>query len=215
MMLNSSKIMSAIIENVTLSRMCKGRRNLNTSVIVRARPGRFLKPRDISTSAIKRGGCSQKREQATSTTAFWTSIPVWRRSSINTMRCLVGCTTGDFSTMWYLQAVYPELSTMVTMGISMSAGIMTSMALETFMLRYGRDSLSWKAAIKTATGMSMISMLAMEVAENLVDYTLTGGSIDLASPSFWMSAGLAAFAGFLFPLPYNYFRLRTYGKSCH
>ena len=89
------------------------------------------------------------------------------------------------------------------------------MALETLMLRYGRDSLSWKAARNTATGMSMISMIAMEAAENVVDYTLTGGSVDLASLSFWMSAGCATIAGFLFPLPYNYFRLRRYGSSCH
>ena len=58
-------------------------------------------------------------------------------------------------------------------------------------------------------------MVAMELAENVVDYSLHGGLVDLASLSFWTSAACAAVAGFLFPLPYNYFRLRMYGKSCH
>jgi len=89
------------------------------------------------------------------------------------------------------------------------------MILETTLLHLGRDRLPWKVAAKTATGMSMISMLAMEAAENTVDYTLTGGCVDVGSPYFWMAAGLSALAGFLVPLPYNYFRLRAYRMSCH
>ncbi|KIW30203.1 uncharacterized protein PV07_05962 [Cladophialophora immunda] len=146
---------------------------------------------------------------------FWVSIPTWKRSSVNTLRCLIGCTTGDFSAMWYLQSAYPELGTVTTMGLSMSAGIMSSIVLETTLLRFGRDRLPWNVAARTATGMSMISMLAMEVAENTVDYTLTGGCVDLGSPYFWTAAGSAAVAGFLVPLPYNYFRLKKYSKSCH
>ena len=61
----------------------------------------------------------------------------------------------------------------------------------------------------------MISMLAMEVAENFVDYSLTGGVVDLSSSRFWFAAGLALVAGYVTPLPYNYMRLRRYGLSCH
>ena len=63
--------------------------------------------------------------------------------------------------------------------------------------------------------MSVISMLAMEMAENLVDYTLTGGVVDLDSGRFWFAAGLALVAGYLTPLPYNYARLHRYRRSCH
>ena len=97
----------------------------------------------------------------------------------------------------------------------MAAGITTSIVLETTLLHLGRDSLPWNAAFRTATGMSMISMLAMEVTENAVDYSLTGGTVDFASPYFWSAAGAAIVAGFLVPLPYNYYRLRRYNKSCH
>jgi len=160
--------------------------------------------------------CPKKKTPAvTAGEGFWTSTPMWKRSGVNTVRCLVGCTTGDFSTMWYLQSAYPELSIVTTMSLSMAAGIMTSILLETTLLHLGRDRLPWKVATRTATGMSLISMLAMEVAENTVDYSLTGGCVDLGSTYFWMAAGSSALAGFLVPLPYNYFRLRSHGKSCH
>lgn len=89
------------------------------------------------------------------------------------------------------------------------------MLLETVLLRIGRDGLSWPAAAKTAAGMSLISMLTMETAQNAVDYHLTGGAVDLADPWFWTAAAVSVGVGFLAPLPYNYVRLRRYGKSCH
>lgn len=70
-------------------------------------------------------------------------------------------------------------------------------------------------ATRTAMGMSMVSMVAMEVTENIVDYHLTGGVVDLGNPRFWLAAVLSMTAGYLAPLPYNYLRLRKYGKACH
>lgn len=58
-------------------------------------------------------------------------------------------------------------------------------------------------------------MLTMEMAENAVDYSLTGGVVDLTSPAFWGAAAVSITAGLLAPLPYNYHRLRRYGKACH
>jgi hypothetical protein len=96
-----------------------------------------------------------------------------------------------------------------------AGGVATSLLLETTLLRFGRDALSWATAARTAAGMSLISMLAMETAENLVDYHLTGGVIQLDSPQFWAAAAVSVGAGFLAPLPYNYTRLRKFGKACH
>ena len=151
------------------------------------------------------------------TPQFWLSRPHWRRASINTLRCLLGCTMGDFSVMWYLQTLQAApLSTSTTMGLSMGAGLLTSFTLETVLLRLGRDKISsWPMAARTAAGMSLVSMLAMETAENLVDWHLTGGKVDLADWRFWRAAGLAMMAGFLTPLPYNYAKLRRWGKGCH
>lgn len=61
--------------------------------------------------------CGSKAAPKMTSTAFWAASPTWRRAAVNTTRCLVGCTTGDFSTMWFLQSQFPDLS----MGITMSA----------------------------------------------------------------------------------------------
>ena len=89
------------------------------------------------------------------------------------------------------------------------------MAFETTLLRYSRDRLSWPIAAKTAAGMSFISMLTMETVQNISDYHLTGGVVDVTSVDFWVAAIVSMGAGYLAPLPYNYVRLRKYGKACH
>jgi hypothetical protein len=96
-----------------------------------------------------------------------------------------------------------------------ASGLTTSMFLETVLLHLGRDRLPWLAAARTAAGMSLISMLTMEAAENAVDFHLTGGVVAIDSPAFWSAAAVSMAAGFLAPLPYNYIRLRKYGKACH
>ena len=89
------------------------------------------------------------------------------------------------------------------------------MILETVLLRLGRDKLTWPVAARTAAGMSLVSMLAMETVQNMVDYHLTGGVVALQDPQFWIAALVSLGAGYLAPLPYNYMRLRKYGKACH
>jgi hypothetical protein len=65
-------------------------------------------------------------------------------------------------------------------------------------------------AFKTAIGMSLVSMIAMEVAMNVTDVFLTGGAM-----LTWWVVPLMLVAGFITPLPYNYWRLKALGKACH
>jgi len=67
-----------------------------------------------------------------------------------------------------------------------------------------------RLAFKTAIGMSFISMIAMEFAMNLTDVLLTGGAI-----LTWWVIPFMLLAGFVTPLPYNYWRLKKYGVACH
>ena len=66
-----------------------------------------------------------------------------------------------------------------------------------------------KEAFSTATGMSLISMISMEVAMNSVDVYFAGGVLVL-----WVIP-LMLIAGFITPLPYNYYRLKKYNIACH
>ena len=86
-------------------------------------------------------------------------------------------------------------------------GILTSIILETFILS---KQMELRQAFKTAVGMSLISMVSMEMAMNITDVLLTGGAVI----KLWVLPFML-FAGFITPLPYNYWRLKALGKSCH
>lgn len=144
---------------------------------------------------------------------------IWRRAAANTTRCLVGCSIGDLSMLYLLQAYAPEVGLPVAVAASCAAGISTSVALETAVLRATED-LSWSMALRTATGMSMLSMLSMELAENAVEvYFVTDGftasACNVDPAAFWAAVPAAMVAGWLTPLPYNYYMLRKYGRGCH
>jgi hypothetical protein len=96
---------------------------------------------------------------------------------------------------------------MAIMALAMVNGLLTSLALETVILS---RQMALGLALKTALGMSLLSMLAMEAAMNLVDLAVTGGA--QLSPA---AIPLMLLAGFLAPLPYNYWRLKALGKACH
>ena len=134
------------------------------------------------------------------------------------MRCLIGCSAGDLSALYLLQAYAPAVSLPVAVAASCTAGISTSMALETVVLRATED-LTWSTAARTAAGMSLISMVSMELAENFVELYLTtdgfSGAACMSGPAFWQAVPPAMAAGFVTPLPYNYYMLRRYGRGCH
>lgn len=91
----------------------------------------------------------------------------------------------------------------------------SSIILETALLRYGKDRLEILAALKIALSISLVSILSMEAVSNVVDYHLTGGVVAFNDPTFYGAALLSMGAGYLVPLPYNYIRLRKFGKACH
>ena len=139
----------------------------------------------------------------------WRDRAVWRQSANNTKWCLIGCSIGDFGTIAAFQFVFTETgwSAMMIMALAMFNGIMTSIALETFILL---SQMPLYQAFRVAIGMSLISMLSMEDAMNIVDLVLTGG----AKLTWWVIVPMLI-AGFLTPWPYNYWRLKKYGVACH
>jgi hypothetical protein len=58
-------------------------------------------------------------------------------------------------------------------------------------------------------------MLGMELAANASDFMPTGGRVPLSDPFYWMALGVSVGAGFLVPLPYNYWKFKRHGKACH
>ena len=138
----------------------------------------------------------------------WNCRHTWKKSSKNTAWCLLGCSIGDFGTILFFQLtgiLFPVLGIMVLAIIN---GLITSIILETVILI--RQNFSINNAIKTAFGMSFISMISMEIAMNLTDYIITGGAV-----LNWYVIPIMLFVGFITPLPYNYYKLKKYNISCH
>ena len=137
----------------------------------------------------------------------WLCKPTWRRASYNTSWCLLGCSIGDLGTIFYFQTMGSDWPVIWIMSLAIINGLLTSILLETIILA---RQMAFNIALKTAFGMSLISMISMEVAMNLTDFMLTGGAL-----LTWWAVPLMLFAGFITPLPYNYWRLKALGKACH
>ena len=136
----------------------------------------------------------------------WKCKHTWRRSAKNTAWCLLGCSIGDFGTILYFQLTGIPWPTLYIMILAIINGIITSIILETVVL--SRQMIISKA-FKTAIGMSLISMVSMEIAMNAVDWIIMGGA-----KLVWWVIPIMLLAGFLTPWPYNYYRLKKYNIAC-
>ena len=138
----------------------------------------------------------------------WNCKHTWKSSAKNTAWCVLGCAIGDFGTILFFQLSQIPFPVIGIMFLAIINGLITSIILETIILMLQNFSLS--NALKTAAGMSLISMISMEIAMNLTDYILTGGAM-----LTWWVVPIMLTVGFLTPWPYNYWRLKKYGIACH
>ena len=141
-------------------------------------------------------------------TFHWSCKHTWKRSAKNTMWCVIGCSIGDFGTILFFQLTQIPFPILAIMILAIINGLITSIILETIILV--KQGFSFNGALKTASGMSLISMLSMEIMMNLTDYLLTGGAI-----LTWWVIPIMLIVGFLTPWPYNYWRLKKFGINCH
>ena len=110
-----------------------------------------------------------------SSTIDWKHKETWKVSAKNTFWCLLGCAIGDFGTILFFQLSQIPFPLLGIMVLAIINGLITSIILETIILI--RQNFSFINALKTASGMSLISMISMEITMNLTDYLLTGGAI--------------------------------------
>ena len=143
-----------------------------------------------------------------SSTIDWNDTQTWKVSAKNTFWCLLGCAIGDLGTILFFQLSEIPFPLIGIMILAIINGLITSIILETFILI--RQNFSFVDALKTASGMSLISMISMEIMMNLTDYILTGGAI-----LTWWVIPIMLVVGFLTPWPYNYWRLKKFGINCH
>ena len=138
----------------------------------------------------------------------WSCKHTWKRSAKNTMWCVIGCSIGDFGTILFFQLSEISFPVIGIMILAIINGLLTSIALETIILL--RQKFNFTKALQTACGMSLISMVSMEITMNLTDYLLTGGAVIT-----WWVVPIMLAVGFVTPWPYNYFRLKKFNQTCH
>ena len=137
----------------------------------------------------------------------WKCKHTWKRSSYNTLWCLLGCSIGDFGTIAFFQFSNISIPVLSIMILAIINGLITSIILESIILS---SQMRIKEAIQTAMGMSLISMISMEISMNAIDFLIMGeAKLNL------FVLPIMLLAGFLTPLPYNYWRLKALGQACH
>ena len=138
----------------------------------------------------------------------WSCKHTWKTSAKNTLWCVAGCSIGDFGTILFFQLSKIPFPILGIMTLAIINGLITSIILETIILM--KQNFKFQNALKTAMGMSFISMISMEIVMNLTDYLLTGGAM-----LTWWVVPIMLVVGFLTPWPYNYWRLKKFGIACH
>ena len=141
-------------------------------------------------------------------TFHWSCKHTWRKSAKNTMWCVIGCAIGDFGTILFFQLSKIPFPVLGIMTLAIINGLITSIMLETYILM--KQKFDFISALKTACGMSFISMVSMEISMNATDYFLTGGAM-----LTWWVVPIMLIVGFLTPWPYNYWRLKKFNQACH
>ena len=141
-------------------------------------------------------------------TFHWSCKHTWQTSAKNTMWCVIGCAIGDFGTILFFQLSKIPFSVLGIMILAIINGLLTSIMLETYILM--KQKFDFMNALKTACGMSFISMVSMEISMNATDYFLTGGAM-----LTWWVVPIMLMVGFLTPWPYNYWRLKKFNQACH
>ena len=141
-------------------------------------------------------------------TFHWYCKHTWKRSAKNTAWCLLGCSIGDFGTILFFQLSKIPFPVLGIMILAIINGLLTSIMLETYILM--KQKFDFMSALKTACGMSFISMVSMEISMNATDYFLTGGAM-----LTWWVVPIMLTVGFLTPWPYNYWRLKKFNQACH
>ena len=91
----------------------------------------------------------------------WSCKNSWGKSAKNTMWCVVGCSIGDFGTILFFQLTHIPFPVAGIMILAITNGLLTSIILDTVILI--RQNFIFIDALKTACGMSFISMVGMEI----------------------------------------------------
>ena len=119
----------------------------------------------------------------------WFCKHTWGLSAKNTLWCLLGCSIGDFGTILFFQLTKIPFAVMGIMILAIINGLITSIILETIILI--KQNFKFSEALKTALGMSFISMISMEIGNEFGGLSFSGRcKINLVGNTFYVISWL-------------------------
>jgi hypothetical protein len=109
--------MSIVLRPTRFSAPCISKYTLSTCI---ARKAHVKPPITASITSFRHHQTSQAptRPQPLQNLSFWKCRHIWKRATVNTTRCLIGCSMGDLSTMYYLMTYHPTMNAAASMSIS-------------------------------------------------------------------------------------------------
>lgn len=138
----------------------------------------------------------------------------WRGAAKVTLHCLTGCAIGE----WMGLALGLSLGLATAQTVFLAVVLAYASGFTLTLVPLMRGGLSFGQAWKIVWVGEAVSIAAMEIVMNLVDYHL-GGMRRGMSPlhaQYWIAFGAAAVSGYLAAWPVNYALLRSrVKKPCH
>lgn len=138
----------------------------------------------------------------------------WRGAAKITLHCLTGCAIGEWIGLTI--GVTLGLQTMHTIALAVVLAYLSGFALTLIPLL--RSGMRFAEAFKIVWVGEAISIAAMELVMNVVDYHLGGmrRGMSLLHAQYWIAFSAAAVAGYLAAWPVNWWMLkRSIKKACH
>jgi hypothetical protein len=130
-------------------------------------------------------------------------------AAVATLHCLTGCAVGEVLGMVIGQAL--QLSDIVTIALAVTLAFMFGYLFS--MMPLLRGGLSRKKALRVALAADTVSILSMEITDNLIMVVIPGAmSAGLTSMLFWGSLTFSLVVAFIVTVPVNYW-LISRGKG--
>lgn len=138
----------------------------------------------------------------------------WRQAASITLHCLTGCAIGEW--LGLSIGLLLDLPIGARIGLAVALAYVSGFALTLVPLL--RGGMRFRQALQIVWIGEAVSIAAMEIAMNLVDYHLGGmrRGMTLLHSQYWIAFGFASVSGYLAALPVNRWMLaRGTKKACH
>lgn len=146
--------------------------------------------------------------------AYHGAIGGWRGAARITLHCLTGCAIGEWAglTIGLMMGLETAHTIALAVVLAYSSGFTLTL---TPLIRGG---MQFRQAFKIVWVGEAVSIAAMEIVMNIVDYYMGGmrRGMSLLHAQYWIAFSSAAVAGYLAAWPVNFWLLKSsVKKPCH